>query len=166
MPELPHHWDEYVLLQGQLDHRRQVDGGSWGLEAKLDKLLKNIESEKQLPSAEELDRTARSESRKERHRATLRRVYLTPSDPRSDTEGRLEARHELKAVQDQVAGKDWELLHAIGVGHDYEELAEARGVTVGSLRVRVLRLRRGLTLRQRDSASGTSELGTGLMMAA
>jgi hypothetical protein len=166
MSELPHQWDEYVRLQGQLGNRRHVDGSSWGLEAELDNLLKSIGSEKHIPSAEELDRTARSESRKERHRATLRRVYLTPIDPTSDTQGRLDARHELKAVQDQVAAKDWELLHAIGVGRDYEELAEARGVTVGSLRVRVLRLRRGLTLRQRDSASDTSELGTGLMMAA
>jgi hypothetical protein len=141
MMNLPYPWDLYASLQAKLARRQQVDDRSWGLEAGLDHLLAEPNRP---PSEEKLDRTVRSENRRERYRAQLRRVHLALEDCEADLEGEVAARQALRAAQVQVADEDWALLYAVGEGRDYGELAAARGVSAGHLRVRVLRLRRGL----------------------
>jgi hypothetical protein len=150
MADLPHPWGDYARLQAKLVHRQQVDDRSWGLEAGLGRLLAEPN---QRPTEEAVDRAVRSENRRERHRAQLRRVHLAIEDCMADPEGAAAARQALRAAQVQVSHEDWALLCAVGEGRDYGELAAGRGVSAGYLRVRVLRLRRGLVERSNLATS-------------
>src|SRR5262245_42666425 len=69
--DLPQPWGAYARIQGQLDSLDTVDDRAWGLEAGLNRLLDGI-------PPETTDRVIRSESRKERYRARLRRVNIAP----------------------------------------------------------------------------------------
>ncbi len=140
MMDLPHPWGAYACLQTKLARRQRVDDLSWGLDAGLNLLLAG--PEQPLGDAE-VRRTVRSENRRERHHARLRRIHLPPEDYFADPEGAFAARQALRAAQVLVANDDdWALLCAVGEGYDYGEIAAARGVSTGQLRVRVLRLRR------------------------
>lgn len=142
MAELPHPWGVYARLQIKLAHRRQVDDRSWGLDAGLDRVLAEPD---QPPTEDEIDRAVRSEGRRERYRAQLRRVHLAPENCATDPEAAVAARQTLRTAQAQVAIDDWMLLCAVGEGCEYGEIAAARNGSPGQLRVRVLRLRRKLT---------------------
>ena len=171
MSELPPPWNEYARHQAKLASRRRVDGTSWGLEAGLNRLLSKKDDEEQSQkerrlSEEDVDRIIQNESRNERYRAGLRKVYLTPVDTMNNVENALDARHQLQALQEQVSASDWDLLLAVGVGHEYEELAKARGVTSGSLRVRLLRHRTKLNAWRNGDTDNTSEPGAVLQVAA
>ncbi len=83
--DLPDPWAVYARLQAELDRRKQVDDRSCGLEAGLNRLL----AMRVQPLTEEaVSRAVRSESRRERHRAQLRRVHLLIGDSVADPEGR------------------------------------------------------------------------------
>jgi hypothetical protein len=147
MSQLPSYpWCAYACRQAKLAEEHTVNHQSWGLEAELNRLLATIG---QSPSNdEELDRVGRSESRRERNRARLRRVHLVATDVAYRPDGALDAQQQLRAVREHVNDNDWALLNAIGEGRDYKEIAAAKGISAGGLRVRVLRLRHGLTARQ------------------
>lgn len=150
MLELQHPWGAYALLQEHLAHRHYVNDKTWGLEAGMNRLLAG-----ELSGEDDVDRAVRSESRKERHRTQLRRVHLAVEDSTEDPENALEARERLRLVEAQVtAAEDWALLLAVGEGHEYEEIATGANVASGTLRSRVLRLRRTLVV----LASGTLSL--------
>jgi hypothetical protein len=72
-------------------------------------------------------------------------VYLADSDVSPHPEEALEARQELCIARSKVSKQDWTLLCQVAMGYDYTEVASVSGGTPGSLRVRVLRLRRQLT---------------------
>lgn len=141
MADLPHPWGVYARLQAMLARRYQADDQSWGLDAGLDRLLT---AQNKPPGEEEADRAVRSENRRERYRAQLRRVHLVLEDRMADPEEVVAARRALRAAQMMVSHEDWALLCAVGEGHEYAEIAAAQGVSVGQLRIRVLRLRRRL----------------------
>ena len=116
MVELPHPWGAYARLQEQLAHRSRVDSRAWGLEAGLNRPL-----EQTLPAVEDLDRTVQSASRKERHRAQLRRIYPTTfANPSSDVVASLDARRRLRRIRAKVTRDEWGLLQAVGEGHEYQ----------------------------------------------
>lgn len=140
-----HPWNDYRRFQAELAACDRVDDRSWGLEAALGKLLDSFGG---ALTEEELDRTVESTGRKERHRARLRRIFPaagTSGQPAAP-DARLDARDQLRVAHAQTGTEDWALLRAIGEGTTYGEMASSRGITAGRLRVRVLRLRRGLEL--------------------
>jgi hypothetical protein len=139
MPEFRDRWGAYARLQEKLARRGRVDDRTWGLEAGLNRLLAAG-----LPAEEDLHRTIRSESRKERHRTKLRRTYLTDEASTGMLEHVVAARRRLRGIESRFPANDWILLRAVGEGHTYEEIARIAKVSPGALRARVLRLRRTL----------------------
>lgn len=136
----PQNWGAYARLQTLLADDPVVDGQSWGLEAGLDRHLEALGE----VSDDDTDRAVRSESRRERHRARLRRIYgIDISVPR-EVDSQVEARQRLNALRAMLSEADWLLLVAVGEGREYAEIATALGVTVEGLRVRVFRLRRDI----------------------
>src|SRR5206468_3369534 len=91
-------------------------------------------------------REVRSAGRKERYRAVLRDAHLDLREPTEIPIGEdaLDARRRLRLIRGRVSEEQWTLLRAVAAGHDYVELAAAGNVAPGTLRVRVLRLRRSL----------------------
>jgi len=151
MSELPHRWCAYARCQEDLKTKIAVDRHSWGLEAQLNRLV--AEDGATLSEAE-LERIAQSESRKERHRAQLRETFLVADKVTASPEESVYARTQLQATRSGAGEDGWTLLCELGAGHGYGEIAVARGVSTGSLRVRAARLRRALTgpLPQRPSS--------------
>jgi DNA-binding NarL/FixJ family response regulator len=142
MSRLEPQWEHYLALQAKLKDSRTVDDANWGREAALNRIL--AASPERRLAVEEIDRAARSEARRERHRARLRRHHLaSPSQPQQP-EHKLEARQIVGAIRRLVTSADWALFCALGDGHDYKEIAAQTSVTPGALRVRVLRLREKL----------------------
>jgi len=141
MPDLPLHWGAYLRLQTKLARERQVDEHTWGLEAGLNRILTAT-----ITSDEDVDRTVRSEGRKERYRTQLRHVYLNTEDlaVKPICENALHARRRLLRIRSRVTAEEWALLRAVGEGFEYKELAVASKAATGALRIRVLRLRRKL----------------------
>ena len=139
MLKLLHPWSAYERLQEKLARRRHVDDHTWGLEAGLNRLLA-----RDLPAAEDVDRAVRSASRKERYRIQLRRVHLAVEDRTGNPEDALISRCCLRLLLAQITPKEWALLRAVGEGYKYKEIAVVERVAPGTLRARVLRLRRTL----------------------
>lgn len=144
MSELP--WGVYARLQQELgrscyanNHTWYVNDHTWGLEQGLNRLLAGNP-----PAGEEVDRAVRSESRKERYRTRLRRGRLAIEDSPRNPENALDARLRLHRAEAQVTVEEWALLRAVGEGHEYKEIAAVAKVAAGTLRARVLRLRRSL----------------------
>lgn len=148
MSDLPHPWSEYARVQEKLARRNRVDPTSWGLEAALNAELTGTT----LQSSEDLGRIVRSESRKERHRARLRRTYPPTNQPPASPEARLDDRRRLTSVRARVTKGDWALFCQIGAGRDYKEISRKLKVTPGALRTRVSRLRRTLASASTESA--------------
>ncbi len=143
MSELPNHWREYARRQDQLAQKCRVDGHAWGLEAALDSFLRDTDR-----SGDAVDRTSRSASRKERHRGRLRRIYLRPDQAShaSHPDDAIHAKRRLEGVRARATRAQWALLVAIGQGYEYRELASGIGVAPGTLRARMHRLRRDISV--------------------
>jgi hypothetical protein len=135
----PDQWGAYARLQTVLADKPVVDGHSWGLEAGLDRHLAALGEPR---DDDDADRAVRSESRRERHRARLRRVYLINLDGAPELDAQLDARRTLYGMRDVLSDADWRLLVAVAEGRAYGELAAVFGASACCLRVRVLRLRR------------------------
>ena len=143
---LPPPWDKYLQRQRKLFKSNIVDGTSWGREAQLNRILASDPACEQ-PSAEELDRAARSEARRERHRARLRRLYIPRAEfEHEERERVLQVREDLRTAKARATGEEWALLRAVGDGSTYAEIATEVGASSGALRVRVLRLRNALRI--------------------
>lgn len=134
---LPQPWDAYARVQDQLDHRHIADDYAWGLEAALNKLLDGL-------PFQNIDRYVDSGSRKERHRARLRRIYLSIPETRVGVERAVYARDLLRTLLQLVSASDRAILRMIAEGFDFREIANARRSTAGAVRTRFCRLRRAL----------------------
>jgi DNA-binding NarL/FixJ family response regulator len=137
MSKLPPPWDYYLNVQAKLRKSTTVDDSSWGLEAALDRLL----AAGATASPEAIERTARSESRRERHRARLRRQHRPREEEAVDGKAQVRARQHLRIIKGSVSEDDWMLLRDLGAGCSYHEIAATAGTSTGALRVRVHRLR-------------------------
>lgn len=135
MAELPYPWSIYAQLQSDLQQRDRIDDKTWGLEAQLNRLLRPT------PAPDDVRRAGESESRKERHRAKLRRTYGFGQSVEETFESALFAREQLCHIRETLSAPDWDLLTDVAAGVSYEELAASIDTTAGALRVRTYRLR-------------------------
>lgn len=134
---MPPPWDDYLNVQAKLRKSTTVNDSSWGLEAALDRIL----AAGATASPEAIERTARSESRRERYRARLRRQHRPREGEAVDREAQVRARQHLRIIRGSVSDDDWMLLCDLGAGCSYDEIAATAGSSAGVLRVRAHRLR-------------------------
>jgi len=137
LSKLPPPWDYYLNVQAKLRKSTTVDDSSWGLEAALDRIL----AAGATASPQAIERTARSESRRERHRARLRRQHRLREEAVMDGKAQVRARQHLRIIKGSVSENDWMLLCDLGAGCNYDEIAATTGASAGALRVRAHRLR-------------------------
>jgi DNA-directed RNA polymerase specialized sigma24 family protein len=143
---LPAPWDLYRALQIKLLKGSKVDDASWGCEAALNRILRSDLARDPPVSNEDINRWARSESRRERHRASLRRLRLTHLEVEHPAiERALHERQELRKARELVTDEEWTLLCAVSEGRGYDEIATRTGRSSGALRIRILRLRHRLS---------------------
>jgi hypothetical protein len=135
-------WGKYACLRAELQANRSVGNRSWGIEAGLNRILSAGLTSHPPANDEDIERAISNEQRRERHRAALRRRHLVKEEGGPDPETSLQARAELRSVRAKAIKSAWNLLCAVAVGHDFAEIAAAKGGTSGALRVRVFRLRR------------------------
>jgi len=145
MADFPHPWRIYLQLQSALSRSRCVNNDTWGIEGGLDIILASPPD--MSPSDEDIARTISSKRRREQRRSRLRILHIRPDEDRTDPEQELLARSELRRISSQVRASDWVLLRSIGLGDDCADIAKKLGASIGAVRVRVLRLRRQLTLK-------------------
>ena len=141
MADLPHLWDIYARLQDSLQDQHRVGDRSWGIEAGMAHILNTPACF--TPPEQEVDKVVANNRRRERHLASHRAPF--PEDVSTPhPEGALHARHALAAIQRNVSGDSWQLLTDLAIGKDYEEIARTTTMRPGSIRIKVLRLRRKL----------------------
>lgn len=140
---LPHPWDAYARLQQELSKNPNITNRSWGLEEAMNLVL--AASAGEVPTPQEIDRAVAAASRRERHRAQLRARLIEPFEELADTEAGLHAQKSLRDLESQMKAEDWAVLHAIGKGVDYDELAAAHRCSPARLRTRVSRIRKTLS---------------------
>jgi len=141
MADLLHPWGMYARLQNNLCRNHQVGDRSCGTEAGMDHILESASGAP--PTEEEVNQVIATGRRRERHRGS-RREPLLEDIATAHPEGALTARSELAAIRRKVGDRNWELLTAVGIGSDYEEISIAVSVPPGAVRVKVLRLRASL----------------------
>jgi sigma-70-like protein len=144
MADLPHPWGAYARLQGDLSRRHRADGPAWGIEEALNRILRFDNTVTPITQAD-IDRAVASGARRERSRASLRTRYAIVEAEllqTTDTAAVVEVRQELALLEALAGGQDWALLCAVAEGRRYAEIAVQTHVSPGSLRARVLRLRR------------------------
>ncbi|MGH9343569.1 MAG: hypothetical protein ACRD19_07405 [Terriglobia bacterium] len=139
MDDLPDQWRKYARLQEKLAKKQQVDDFAWGLEAGLNRLL-----ESNVPPVEEVDRTVKSASRKERYQEQLRRAHLADQESAKNSADIVDARRRLHLIKHSVTSQEYALLLAVGEGYEYKELGANQNMDTGALRVRMMRLRHSL----------------------
>jgi DNA-directed RNA polymerase specialized sigma24 family protein len=138
MRNLSSHWEQYVAIQANLDRSTVVDDAAWGREFALNHLLAAGESTR----PEAVERAARSESRRERYRAAIRRRHQPVVAEMTNMPGpMLEARQQLQLLKAQLTVTELALMTDVGDGSSYLELAARTGVTEGAFRVRAQRTR-------------------------
>ncbi len=146
MAEIPHPWRAYARLQQQAGRNRRADARSWAVEAGLDHLLGVSAEDSENDS--DVARVVSTARRREVHRGGALRRHAAGWTAPQHPEAVLHAGLTLKAIRSRVTVSEWDILCDVGAGRSYDEIAEARGGTPGRCRVRVLRLRRALALRQ------------------
>ena len=139
----PHPWDVYEPLQAEL-RSTYMDSEYWGLEELANKVL-DPATMKSSANADTRKRMRAAAARRERHRGHLRHLRViqavaAPIDADAECKA-LEVREAIEYIRAEVTADDWALLKAVAVGRSYAQLARERGVSSGSLRVRVSRLR-------------------------
>lgn len=159
MLEIPQSWVAYASLQKKLSKTNSIEYGA-SLEAALCIILEPDYSVEATTESEYITAAA-SASRLERYRNQLRRQYLSdvPVGIRDDEnngfshyicgpslEEEVHARRELARLASTVGTSDWTLLFGVAIGMSYEELAHTHNAPAGTLRTRVARLRRALSL--------------------
>jgi hypothetical protein len=137
----PHTWRAYARLQAELSRSHRISGRTWGLEEALNRIVW-FESAVTDITAEEIGRAEATGGRRERSRASLRARYLQPAADASDPGALVEVLEVLDRIEAIAGAPGWGLLCAVAEGREYREIAADMRVTPGSLRARVLRLRR------------------------
>jgi hypothetical protein len=140
MADLAFPWCIYAELQSQAAGCGRITDRFWGIENGLTNFLTAVESDgvpkNQAEFRRGVDRAVATGSWVERNHARLRRKYLRPEQ--EHTERRMLARIRLAEIRSSVSGPEWSLLIAVAAGVAYHEMA---GVTAGSARTRIARLR-------------------------
>jgi hypothetical protein len=144
MADLPFPWCIYAEQQSNAARCGRITDRSWGIENGLTNFLNAVESSTVPANQDEfrrsVDRAVATGSWVERNHARLRRKYLR-QDPDPHAERRMLARARLAEIRGSVSAAEWGLLIALATGIAAHELATAYGVTAGSVRIRIARLR-------------------------
>lgn len=145
MAELSFPWCIYAKHQSKAAASGRIDDRSWGSENGLNNFLDAVESGGIPENNKEfqlgVDRAVATGSWVERNHARLRHKYILPEN--AHAERQLLARVHLAEIRAGVSPEEWNLLLAVAEGVAYQEMA---GVTPGSARTRVARLRARLRL--------------------
>lgn len=140
MADLPFPWCVYAALQSKAAQCGRIVDRSWGIESGLNNLLMAVESgsvpENQAEFQRGIDRAVATGSWVERNHVRLRRKYLRPEP--EYTHDRIPAHVRLAEIRCSLSAAEWGLLMAVAAGVAYHELT---GMTAGSARTRVARLR-------------------------
>jgi hypothetical protein len=140
MQDLPFPWCVYAEHQSRAARCARITNTFWGIENGLTKLLTSLASdslpENQAEFRRDVERTVATCSWVERNHTRLHRKYLWPGEEHS--ERRILARIRLTEIHSSVSAADWSLLMGVAAGITYGEMT---GVTVGSARTRIARLR-------------------------
>ena len=143
MADLPFPWCVYAEHQSKAARCGRITDRSWGIENGLTNFLTAVESDgipaNQAEFQRGVDRSVATGSWVERNHARLRRTYLRPEQEHA--ERRMLARIRLAEIRGNVSAADGGLLIALAAGVAAHEMAAAAGVTAGSVRIRVARLR-------------------------
>ncbi|MGH9397262.1 MAG: hypothetical protein ACRD18_10490 [Terriglobia bacterium] len=141
MADLPFPWCIYAEQQSKAARCGRITDRSWGIENGLTHFLTAVESDGVPKNQEEfrqgVDRAMATGSWVERNHARLRRKYLRPGQE-PHAERRMLARVRLAEIRGSVNATEWSLLIAVAAGVAYHEMA---GMTAGSARTRIARLR-------------------------
>jgi hypothetical protein len=144
MADLPFPWCIYAEHQSKAARFGRITDWTWGIETGLTNFLTAVESSSVSSNCDEVrrnvDRAVSTGSWVERNHDRLRRRYLLP-DPNTLTEPQVMARVRLAEIRASVSAEEWGLLIALAAGVAAHEIAAAEGVTAGSVRVRIARLR-------------------------
>jgi hypothetical protein len=158
MAELPFPWNIYEAKQKQLKRSHRLTDQTWGIENGLNALLTAVESGTVSKNPEDaqrdLDRDIASRIWTERNRARLRRKYIKPAPemdlqpqrhPASfspaEPEGRVHASIQVAQIRGSMTSTEWNLIVRATEGFDCNEMAREDGVSAGSIRIRLSRLR-------------------------
>ena len=141
MADLPYPWDIYARFQHSLRYQHCVGDRSWGIEAGMAHIL-NTPADSP-PTQHKVDQVVANDRRRERY-LDCRRTSMPEDVVTPHPDGALHARHALAAIQRNVGDHSWQLLTAVAIGTDYEEIARTTLARPGTLRIKVLRLRREL----------------------
>jgi len=133
-------WCIYAEQQAKAARCGRLNDRSWGIENGLTNFLTAVESggipKNQAEFERGVERAVETGSWVERNHARLRHKYLRPQPER--TEERMLYRLRLAELRESVNPAEWTLLMAVAAGIAYHEMT---GVTAGSARTRVARLR-------------------------
>ena len=144
MPNLSFSWNIYKENQSKAARCGRITDRSWGIENGLNSFLTAVESCSAFTDPQEfqnsIDRAMSTGSRVERNRAQLRRKYLR-QDPERHAETLMLARACLAEIRSAVSAEEWALLIDVATGIACHEIAASRGITAGSVRTRLSRLR-------------------------
>lgn len=144
MADLPFPWCIYAEHQSKAARCGRITDRSWGIENGLTNFLNAVESSAVPANQDEfrrsVDRAVATGSWVERNHARLRRKYLR-QDPDPHAERRMLVRARLAEIRGSVSAAEWGLLIGLAAGIAAHEMAAASGVTAGSVRIRIARLR-------------------------
>ena len=147
MSDLPFPWNIYKENQSKAARCGRITDRFWGIENGLNSFLTTVESSSGITDPQEfqngIDRAMATGSRVERNRAKLRREYLR-QNPERHAERRMLARARLAEIRSAVSDGEWMFLIAVATGITCHEIAARQGITAGSVRTRLSRLRAGL----------------------
>ena len=133
-------WCIYAEEQSKVARCGRINDRSWGIENGLSSFLAAVESgdipKNQVEFERGVARAVETGSWVERNHARLRHKYLRPEP--EHTEERLLDLICLGELRDSVDATEWTLLMAVAAGIAYHEM---KGMTAGSARTRVARLR-------------------------
>lgn len=139
---LPEPWGAYLRLQSDLRSSSRIDNRTWAVESALDVILNHSAT---VPSPDDsltVNTAIATAERRERHRRRLRRTYQSDLTPTAvDVPAWAEAAILLDKVRQSLAPPDWDLVVAVGEGHQYGDLAPRFGVSAAALRIRTMRIR-------------------------
>ena len=143
--DLTSFWDEYARIQTRAKRNITVDSYSWGLEARLNRLLESPIAQSAADTLRQ-EQISSSAARLERARLQkLQQYYAEHMPERVSPVLQVVARDAIQRIKARVTPRQWSILSALGEGNDYAEIAtECRLTGAGAARAQVFRLRHQL----------------------
>ena len=134
-------WKQYEMLQRLSDKNTCCDARDYAIDAALDHILDNLADGQAEPVGDvALQRVQSSAARRHRHRARLARIYLPTTEPAAPCAA-VEST-TLSQLQQKTVPAVFQLVWDAASGATDGDMATARGIRPGALRVRLSRARR------------------------